>query len=225
MEKQSFGWKWKMALAAGVLACSAAAQAQMAVTSPAFANGGVIPNPFAYSVPGQCSGNNWSPPLEITGIPAGTQTLVIMMEDTTVPWLHWEAWDIAVPAGQTSLSLPYNVAASMPAGTQAANSWGTNGYAGACPPSGTGTHNYVFTVYALATAAGGGQPSAAALGAALDTATLSGLRTYGDNVGWVPPGGGGGGTATSVPTLSELSLAFTGLLLAAMAFFTLRRKA
>lgn len=53
------------------------ANAQMTVTSPAFANNGVIPDSFTYGIPGQCNGQNWSPPLEIGNIPAGTQTLAI----------------------------------------------------------------------------------------------------------------------------------------------------
>lgn len=210
-------------LAVGALAC-AAAQAQLVVTSPAFADGGVIPNPFTYTAAlsgGQCNGNNWSPPLNITNIPTGTQTLVIRLEDTTVPWLHWEAWDIPVTAGETSVSLPYNAAASLPAGTQATNDFGTGGYGGPCPPTG-GAHTYVFTVYAVTTAVGGGQPADATLAAvpAADQATLTGLRTNGDNVPWTPPVA----AASSVPTLSETGMALAGLLLAAAAAMRLRRR-
>ena len=63
------------------LLAGSAANAQMTVTSPAFANNGVIPDPFTYNMPGQCSGQNWSPPLEISNIPAGTQTLAIRLVD------------------------------------------------------------------------------------------------------------------------------------------------
>ena len=228
MKKAFFSRKCMSVLAAGALACGAA-QAQLAVTSPAFADGGIIPNPFTYNMGAQCNGNNWSPPLNIANIPAGTQTLVIVLNDTTVPWLHWEVWDIPVPAGETSVSLPYNAAASLPASTQAVNDFGANGYGGACPPPASGTHDYVFTVYALPTPAGGGQPSAGTLAAvpAADQGSLTGLRTYGDNVLWTPPGGGGGGgagAAAAVPTLNETALTLLALLLAGATVVRWRRR-
>lgn len=170
----------------GSILVSAAASAQMSITSSAFINGDPIPDPFQYNQgpPGQCpGGNNWSPPLAISGIPTGTNTLAIYVFDDTNPWLHWFAWGI--PVSGTSVSLPYNYAASMPAGTQAANSFGTYGYGGPCAPPDGQTHLYVFVAYAL-TITGTTQPTSDQLNAA-PNAILLGTRVYGQTVPWTPP--------------------------------------
>ncbi|RRD40135.1 hypothetical protein EII18_11655, partial [Comamonadaceae bacterium OH3737_COT-264] len=70
----SLPFHYKRWLACAALLACAGAQAQMAVTSPAFAANGVIPDPFTFNDQAwgaNCRGSNWSPPLEITGIPAG----------------------------------------------------------------------------------------------------------------------------------------------------------
>lgn len=171
-----------------VLIGFSSADAQLTVTSPAFAYNDVIPDPFTYSLPGQCNGQNWSPPLQIDNIPAGTQTLAIRLVDPDGgDWLHWKAWDIPVPTGATGVSLPYNAAASVPAAAQASNDFGFSGYGGPCPP--TPNHRYVFTVYAIASAVGAGQPSDAALDALPYTrkGSLIGIRSPGDSRPWSPP--------------------------------------
>lgn len=201
------------------------ANAQMTVTSPAFANNGVIPDPFTYSIPGQCNGQNWSPPLEIGNIPTGTQTLAIRLVDPDGgDWMHWKAWDIPVPAGASSVSLPYNAAASFPAGTQAANDFGPVGYGGPCPP--TPNHHYVFSVFALAATAGAGEPVDAALDALPSThkGSLVGIRSPGDSLPWTPSGEPGPApVVTSVPTLSEIGIVLMGLLMLGVVFFSGRR--
>lgn len=208
------------------LLAGSAANAQMTVTSPAFANNGVIPDPFTYNIPGQCSGQNWSPPLEIGSIPAGTQTLAIRLVDPDGgDWLHWKAWDIPVPSGATSVSLSYNAAASFPAGTQAANDFGPIGYGGPCPP--TPGHHYVFSVYALAAAAGAGEPADAELDALPSThkGSLVGIRSPGDSLPWSPDGGVPvpAPTVVTVPTLSEIGIAMMGLLMLGAVFLSGRR--
>lgn len=146
------------------------------LTSSAFANNGVIPNEFTYSSESQCSGGNLSPPLTIGEIPAGVLSLALTVLDPDGgDWVHWKAWNI--PANTTSL--PENVSRTA-SFNQAANDFGTVGYGGPCPPS--PNHRYVFTLYALnrtfAT-----EPSLAQLqGAALATATLTGVRSPSDNV-------------------------------------------
>ncbi|RRD37141.1 hypothetical protein EII18_13110, partial [Comamonadaceae bacterium OH3737_COT-264] len=70
-----------------------------------------MPDPFTFNDQAwgaNCRGSNWSPPLEITGIPAGTKQLAIEMRDRTVPTLHWKVWGI--PVSGTSVSLPLNAA-------------------------------------------------------------------------------------------------------------------
>lgn len=110
----------------------------MQLASPAFVN--EEPIPVRYT----CDGEDVSPPLTIEGLPDGTRTLVLVMDDPDAPggvWDHWVAFDI-VPRSE----IPESVG---PLGVAGANSWGRTGYGGPCPPS--GTHRYFFTAYALDT--------------------------------------------------------------------------
>lgn len=113
----------------------------MRVTSAAFGPGGEIP------VRHTCDGGDVSPPLAVDGLPDGTRTLALVVDDPDAPggtWDHWVAFDIPVAA-----SVPEGADALGVAGV---NSWGRAGYGGPCPPR--GTHRYVFTVYAVDTVLG-----------------------------------------------------------------------
>ena len=153
----------------------------LSLSSPAFDNGATIPNAFTYSMGGQCSGANQSPPLVFAQVPAGTRSLALMVVDPDGGnWLHWKAWNIA----PTVTAFAANAAATANF-SQAANDFGTAGYGGPCPP--TPNHRYIFTLYALNTSFSA-EPSASQLqAAALATATLTGLRSPADNLGWTPP--------------------------------------
>lgn len=146
----------------------------LTLTSPAFANHGLIPDEYTYSSGAQCSGGNLSPPLTITDIPAGTQSLALTVLDPDGgDWVHWKAWNI--PAA--TASLPENISATATF-NQAGNDFGTAGYGGPCPPD--STHRYVFTLYALNTIFTGEPSSTQLQGAALATATLTGERSPSD---------------------------------------------
>ena len=108
----------------------------MELTSEAFRNEARIPTKYT------CDGDDISPPLRITGVPAGTVTLALVVNDPDAPggtWDHWVAYDIPVietiPEGVGTLGIP------------GVTSGGGSGYEGPCPPS--GSHRYFFTVYAL----------------------------------------------------------------------------
>jgi len=106
------------------------------LTSTSFDDQGDIPAEFT------CDGLDVSPPLQIEGIPEGTATLVVIVDDPDAPsgtWDHWVVYDIAPTS-----DIPRDVG---PLGTPGRNSWGRTGYGGPCPPS--GTHRYVHQVYAL----------------------------------------------------------------------------
>jgi Raf kinase inhibitor-like YbhB/YbcL family protein len=111
----------------------------MELTSPAFEHHQSIPKRYT------CEGEDINPPLKITGIPKGTKSLILIMDDPDAPngtWDHWIVWNIA-PAEQIQED-------SVPAGAvQGKNSWGKREYGGPCPPS--GTHRYFFKLYALDT--------------------------------------------------------------------------
>jgi Raf kinase inhibitor-like YbhB/YbcL family protein len=96
------------------------------------------------------------------------------MDDPDAPggtWDHWVAFDIPVSDVIAEGAEPLGIAGR--------NSWGRTGYGGPCPPS--GTHRYVFRVYAVAETLGlsEGAPKDDVL-SALETelladATLTGL--------------------------------------------------
>jgi len=115
-----------------------AAPGGFSLTSPDFAEGGAIPSRFT------CEGQNISPTLEIAGVPAGAQSLVLIVEDPDAPagtFTHWLVWNI--PPGTTKIrggAVPGNA-------LQGTNDFGNAGYSGPCPP--TGTHRYFFRLLAL----------------------------------------------------------------------------
>jgi Raf kinase inhibitor-like YbhB/YbcL family protein len=136
-------------LAAGLTACSGQADrtgaaattsvaASIAVTSPAFADGAAIPEEFT------CRGAGTSPPLSWTGLPVGTESVALVVQDPDAPsgsFVHWVLTGLS-PA-QDELA-----AGTVPDGAvEARNGRGEVGWTPPCPPS--GTHHYRFTVYAL----------------------------------------------------------------------------
>ena len=112
----------------------------MVVSSPAFAYGAIIPNEYT------CKGTNVNPQINIGNLPSGTKSVAMIMDDPDAPagtWDHWLLWNMS--ASITSIAKN-----SVPTGAkQGANSWGNSKYQGPCPPS--GTHRYMFKVYALDT--------------------------------------------------------------------------
>jgi Raf kinase inhibitor-like YbhB/YbcL family protein len=112
-----------------------AERAFLTLTSPAFENGATIPQKYT------AQGENINPPLSVTGVPEGTASLVIIVDDPVFPlmiWNHWIIWNV-----------PSNgmIAENTTVGVQGRNSWRENNYGGLDPPF--GTHSYYFKVYAL----------------------------------------------------------------------------
>lgn len=92
-----------------------------------------------------CDGANTTPALRWGNAPAEAKSLALVVRDPDAPsgsFLHWAVVDI--PPGVIGLA----AGAPPPApARQLANDAGSPGYFGPCPPS--GTHRYVFTLYAL----------------------------------------------------------------------------
>jgi hypothetical protein len=136
----------------------------LTVRSSAFAAGGSIPAEFT------CDGANHSPPLEWSGVPPGTMSLALVMDDPDAPdpkapkmtWVHWVLYDI--PPATTTLPA---AAAQLPAGTrEGTTSSKHTSYGGPCPP--TGRHRYFHKLFALDTMLGDLRgPTAAQLDAAM----------------------------------------------------------
>jgi Raf kinase inhibitor-like YbhB/YbcL family protein len=119
----------------------------MLIDSSAFSENGDIPKRFT------CDGENISPPLEWSGLPEGTQSLALIVDDPDAPdpaapkmtWVHWVLYNIPPDAS----GLAAGVASSdLPTGTkEGLNDWKQTGYGGPCPP--IGRHRYFHKLYAL----------------------------------------------------------------------------
>jgi Raf kinase inhibitor-like YbhB/YbcL family protein len=144
--------------------CGSAASAQtpptaFTVSSPDLA-GGTFSDKFVLNGFG-CTGQNVSPALQWSNVPAGTKSLALQVHDPDAPtdsgFWHWAIYNI--PADATGLAQGAgNAAANLPAGAFGGNNdfldtgaTGSNGnYGGPCPPAGDAPHRYIFTLYALA---------------------------------------------------------------------------
>lgn len=110
----------------------------MTLSSTAFSNNAEIPIPYS------CDGDGRRPELAISGAPAQTKSFAIIVSDPDAPsgeFVHWVIWNI--PSASTIIP------EGMPpeGSTQGQNSAGQSDWISPCPPS--GTHHYVFVVYAL----------------------------------------------------------------------------
>lgn len=113
---------------------------KMKLASAAFSENQMIPQKYT------CDGENVSPPLSISEAPPNTQSLVLIMDDPDAPgrtFVHWTMWNIDPNATEVPEG-------SVPKGAvEGLTDFGTKGYDGPCPPS--GTHRYIFKLYALGT--------------------------------------------------------------------------
>jgi len=109
---------------------------EMKLSSDAFENNGMIPSEYT------CDGDDISPVLRISNIPPKTVSLALIMEDPDAPmgtFVHWVAWNIS-PDIET-------IGKGESLKNEGVSSFGSTGYGGPCPPS--GTHRYFFKLYAL----------------------------------------------------------------------------
>lgn len=115
---------------------------ELTITSPAFQNNQSIPQKYS------CDYQNINPPLTIEGIPQGTKSLALIIDDPDAPsgtFDHWVIWNI--PPSQNK------IAEHTTPGIEGVNGMGERGYTGPCPPPGK-PHHYNFRVYALDTQLG-----------------------------------------------------------------------
>ena len=144
----------------------------ISLSSRAFDDNAAIPAKFT------CKGENINPALNISGIPDGAQSLALIMHDPDAvggDWVHWLAWNIPASTNEISEnSVPADAVEGM-------TSFGKPGWGGPCPPAGTGTHHYIFELYALDTklnlgpSSGRDQLENAMQGHVLGQATLTGM--------------------------------------------------
>lgn len=155
---------WALALLAGLVLCacrtpkqpasspSASPSSTLALESSAFEAGAIIPTVHT------CRGKDIAPELSWDGVPEGTESLVLIMDDPDGPspenprftFVHWVVYDLP----PETRHLPEGVRSrDLPAGSRVApNDFGLRRYSGPCPP--VGRHRYVFKLYALDTTLG-----------------------------------------------------------------------
>jgi len=113
----------------------------MKLESSAFENGKVIPRKYGYK------NENISPPLQISEIPKGTKSLVLIMDDPDAMvavgkvWVHWVLWNISPNTKEVlENSIPNN-------SVEGKTDFNEIRYGGPAPPD--KEHTYIFKLYAL----------------------------------------------------------------------------
>lgn len=97
-----------------------------------------------------CKGAGESPEVSWSTIPAGTRSLVLILEDPDAPagrFTHWLVYNIPPGPGELARAQP-NARVLSNEAQQGESSIGFRGYSAPCPPIGT-THRYIFRLYAL----------------------------------------------------------------------------
>src|SRR5215208_5013309 len=117
------------------------------ITSTAFVQAGKVPRKYT------CEGDDISPQLEWSGVPDGTKSLALIVDDPDAPdpakpqrvYVHWVLFNIPPAAGALAEGASKS---ELPPGTvQGINDWGKSQYGGPCPP--IGRHRYFIKLYAL----------------------------------------------------------------------------
>jgi len=113
----------------------------MILESPAFENGGIIPQKYGYK------NGNISIPLKISEIPEGTKSLALIMDDPDAMgavgkvWVHWVLWNISTNTKEIlENSIPED-------SIEGKTDFNEIGYGGPAPPD--KEHTYIFKLYAL----------------------------------------------------------------------------
>jgi Raf kinase inhibitor-like YbhB/YbcL family protein len=112
----------------------------MTLTTPAFADGEIIPTEYT------CSGAGTAPELRWGKAPAETEQVAVVVNDPDARggegFVHYVGWGIDPDAGRLT-------ADGYAAATLGANGTGQPGWVPPCPPPGEEPHRYEFTIYAL----------------------------------------------------------------------------
>ena len=116
----------------------------LTVSSSAFQEGDKIPAKYT------CEGQDISPPLAWSELPAGTRSLALIVDDPDAPggvFTHWLLFNIPPDSRELPEAVPTQ--AELASGAlQGKTDFGRTGYGGPCPPPGR-PHRYQFTLYAL----------------------------------------------------------------------------
>lgn len=146
----------------------------LTITSPAFDAGDPIPAEYGYT------DRNVNPPLAVEGVPDGTESLALVVDDPDAVepagkvWDHWVVWNV----DPETREIPEDWDPERSGASVGTNDYGEQAYGGPNPPD--GEHTYRFELLALETALDLPQSAAAqdvrtaAEGSILASATLDG---------------------------------------------------
>lgn len=120
----------------GRTVAAAPAGAPLTISSPAFGDGAPIPVQYT------CKGADIAPPLAWSA-PLGAALVVDDPDAVNGLYVHWVVVGIGPGSGSTADGQTPAGAVALP------NTAGQAAYKGPCPPAGSGTHHYRFTLYQL----------------------------------------------------------------------------
>jgi Raf kinase inhibitor-like YbhB/YbcL family protein len=114
------------------------------IRAASLVSGSVLPDVYT------CKGASESPEVSWDGVPAGTKSLALILDDPDAPggrFTHWLVFNIppdsrGLPRAQPNAKVLANGA------QQGEHSGGSRGYYPPCPPIGS-SHRYVFRLYAV----------------------------------------------------------------------------
>jgi len=135
--------RWMVAAVVAIGLCGPASAA-MTITSADFKDGDALPPAHVFT---RCGGQNVSPQLSWTDNGAA-QSYVLTMIDVSVKPSYWSHWLIA-DLPRFSTALPRGVTKLPPPAIGLGSDFGGVTYNGPCPPPGSGTHRYEFTIWAM----------------------------------------------------------------------------
>lgn len=118
------------------------------ISSPAFASGARLPERFT------ADGEGVSPPLVWGPAPEGTTSLALIVEDpdapATSPLVHAIVWNLPISENRLAEGAIVSDGAGAPDGSDVGrNSYLAEGWLPPDPPTGHGSHDYVFQLFAL----------------------------------------------------------------------------
>jgi Raf kinase inhibitor-like YbhB/YbcL family protein len=141
------GWALSPAPATGADEPEGVHPMSITLRSESFRHQGEIPTKYT------CEGQDISPPLAWSGVPEGTRSLALIVDDPDAPdpaaprmtWVHWVLYNLPPSAAALAEAVkPGDLPRPTREGT---NDWKRTGYGGPCPP--IGRHRYFHKLYAL----------------------------------------------------------------------------